>query len=154
MSLLGLFVAVAVGAVIFVGPGRAEEDELAKLWAQTDADYNTGRYVEAVPAAERIVELSRERFGEADPRYAAALNGLATFLQFTGSFNRAEQLLRQSLAIDISALGPDHPDVATREANLALILLDKGNAVEAASVLNQALAIAEHQSIRSEGCRA
>jgi CHAT domain-containing protein/tetratricopeptide (TPR) repeat protein len=151
MSLLGLFVAAAVGAVILLGPSRAEEDELAKLWAQTDADYNTGRYVEAVPAAERIVELSRERFGEADPRYAAALNGLATFLQFTGSFDRAEQLLRQSLAIDISALGPDHPDVATREANLALVLLDKGNAVEAASVLNQALTIAERQSIKSEG---
>jgi CHAT domain-containing protein/tetratricopeptide (TPR) repeat protein len=151
MRLLLLLVAVALGTVIFIGPSRAEEDELAKLLAQTDLDYSTGRYAEAVPAAERIVVLARERFGEADPRYAAALNGLATFLQFTGSLDRAEELLRQSLAIDISALGPDHPDVATREANLALVLLDKGNAVEAASVLNQALAIGERQSVRSEG---
>ncbi len=95
--------------------------------------------------------MSRERFGEADPRYAAALNGLATFLQFTGSLDRAEQLLRLSLAIDVAALGPDHPDVATREANLALVLLDKGNSVEAASLLNRALTIAEHQPTKAEG---
>ena len=74
---------------------------------------------------ERIVALARERFGEADPHYAAALNTLATFLQFTGPLDRAEQLLRQSLAIDLAALGPDHPDVVTRECNLALVLLDK-----------------------------
>ena len=75
-----------------------------------------------------------ERYGEADPRYAAALNGLATFLQLTGSLDRAEELLRRSLAIDLAALGPDHPDVATRQANLALVLLDKDNPAEAAEL--------------------
>ncbi len=145
-----LLAAVALGAAIFAGPGGAEEDELARLVAQSDADYNSGRYAEAVPVAERIVTLSRERFGEADPRYAAALNGLATVLQFSGLLDRAERLLRQSLAIDVAVLGPEHPDVATREANLALVLLDKGNAVEAASLLNQALAIAERQPAESE----
>jgi CHAT domain-containing protein/Tfp pilus assembly protein PilF len=143
--------AVVLVAAAFAGPGRADEDELAKLLALSDADYNTGRYDDAVPVAERIVMLSRERYGETDPRYAAALNGLATFLQFTGALDRAEQLLRQSLEIDIAALGPDHPDVATREVNLALVLLDKGAAVEAASLLNQALAIVERQPAQSEG---
>jgi CHAT domain-containing protein/tetratricopeptide (TPR) repeat protein len=149
--LVGRLILLAVVATMFASTGEAEEDELAKLSAQSDIDYNTGRYSEAVPVAERIVALSRERFGEADPRYAAALNGLATFLQFTGSLDRAEQLLRLSLAIDVAALGPDHPDVATREANLALVLLDKGNSVEAASLLNRALTIAEHQPTKAEG---
>jgi len=91
--------------VVLIGLGlqaAAEDDELPALLAQSDADYNTGRYLEAVPVAERIVALTRERFGEADPRYAGALNGLATFLQFTGSLDRAEQLLRQALAIDLA----------------------------------------------------
>jgi CHAT domain-containing protein len=144
-----LFVACALAA-IFAAGARADEDELAQLLAQSDKDYNTGRYADAVPVAERIVALTRERFGDKDPRYAAALNGLATFLQFTGSLDRAEQLLRQSLAIDIAVLGPDHPDVATRKANLALVLLDKGNAAEAASLLDQALAVAERQSAQPE----
>jgi CHAT domain-containing protein/Flp pilus assembly protein TadD len=135
-----VLIAVILGELVFSSQLLAVGDELSALLAQADEAYNTGRYLEAVPVAERIVALSRENYGEADPRYAAALNGLATFLQFTGSLDQAEQLLRQSLAIDLSVLGPDHPDVATREANLALVLLDKDNAVEAAELLHRALA--------------
>jgi hypothetical protein len=43
-------------------------DELSDLTAQADEAYNTGRYLEAVPVADRIVAISRERYGEADPR--------------------------------------------------------------------------------------
>ena len=147
--------ALLIGVVLIgigVGPqATAEGDELAALLSQSDADYNAGRYLEAVPVAELIVALTRECFGEADPRYAAALNGLATFLQFTGSLDRAEQSLRQALAIDLVALGPDHPDVATREANLALVLLDKDNVPEAAELLHRALASLDRQRSNPEG---
>lgn len=147
--LLILVAVVLVGIVVF-SRRSAVGDELSDLTAQADEAYNTGRYLEAVPVADRIVAISRERYGEADPRYAAALNGLATFLQLTGSLDRAEQLLRQSLAIDLAALDPDHPDVATREANLALVLLDKDNAVEAAELLHRALASLDRQQAKPE----
>jgi tetratricopeptide (TPR) repeat protein len=124
-----LFAIILVG-VAFAATALAADDELAALLTKADDAYSTGRYREAVPTAERILTLSGERYGEADPQYAAALNGLATFLQLTGSLDRAEELLRRSLAIDLAALGPDHPDVATREANLALVLLDKDNPSE------------------------
>jgi CHAT domain-containing protein/tetratricopeptide (TPR) repeat protein len=71
-------------------------------------------------------------------------------LQFTGSLDQAEQLLRQSLAIDLSVLGPDHPEIATRAANLALVLLDKDNAVEAAELLHRALASLDRQPATPE----
>ncbi|HYM73849.1 MAG TPA: CHAT domain-containing tetratricopeptide repeat protein [Stellaceae bacterium] len=142
--------ALVLGLIALAAPGQAEEDELARLLAQSDRLYNTGQYADAVPVTERIVALTRERYGEADPRYAAALNGLATFLQFTGALDRAEKLLRQSLAIDLAALGPDHPDVATRRGNLALVLLDEDNPVEAAGLLHQALVAVEQQKTPPE----
>jgi CHAT domain-containing protein/Tfp pilus assembly protein PilF len=143
MRLRALLVVLALVAA--AAASSAAEDELDKLVAQSDRFYNTGRYAEAVPVAERIVALNRERYGDTDPRYAAALNGLATFLQFTGALDRAEALLRDSLRIDLAALGPDHPDVATRQANLALVLLDKDNPAEAAGLLHQALLSVEGQ---------
>ena len=138
--LVGLLAALALG---LQRPAAAEE--LDALLAQVDEAYNTGRYVEGVQLAERLVALSGRRYGEADPRYAAALNGLATFLQLTGSLDRAEELLRRSLAIDLAALGTDHPDVAIRQANLALVLLDKEQAAAAAELLRQALASTDRQ---------
>src|SRR5436190_3119340 len=101
MRRLALLLALIAG-VALARPAAA--DELDTLLRQVDEAYNTGRYVEAVPLAERLVALSGERYGEADPRYGAALNGLATFLQLTGSLDRAEELLRHSLTIDLAAL--------------------------------------------------
>ena len=51
--LVGRLILLAVVATMFASTGEAEEDELAKLSAQSDIDYNTGRYSEAVPVADR-----------------------------------------------------------------------------------------------------
>ena len=100
-----------------------QDDELQTLSAQIDKLYATGRYREALPLSERPVELTKARFGENDARYAASLNGLATFLQFTGSLDRAEQLLRQALAID--------PNYTKVREYLGEAYLQKGDVAEA-----------------------
>lgn len=41
-----------------------------------------------------------------------------------GDFNKAEELFRQSLAMQERALGPDHPDVATTLNTLAALLME------------------------------
>jgi len=47
------------------------------------------------------------------------------------------------MAIDEKALGPDHPAVAIRLANLASLLYDKGDYAGAEPLLRRALAIDE-----------
>jgi tetratricopeptide (TPR) repeat protein len=121
-----LVITFALFSVLVAGAALpAAADDLDGLVSESNRVYDRGRYKEGIAIAERILSLSRERYGEADPHYAGALNALATFLQLTGSLDRAEQLLRQSLTIDEAALGPDHPETAMRRGNLALVLLDK-----------------------------
>ena len=50
------------------------------------------------------------------------LNNLAGLLQATNRLAEAEPLLRRALAIDEKSFGPDHPKVAVRLNNLALLL--------------------------------
>ena len=47
---------------------------------------------------------------------------VATTLQDQGKLAEAEPLYQRSLAIGEKTLGPDHPTVATRFNNLALLL--------------------------------
>jgi hypothetical protein len=55
----------------------------------------------------------------------------------------AEPLYRRALAIGESRLGPDHPNVATRLANLATLLEETNRPVKAEPFYRRALAIDE-----------
>jgi hypothetical protein len=56
---------------------------------------------------------------------------LAAILRDLGLAGEARPLAERALAIAEAALGPDHPDVATRLGNLATILRDLGLADDA-----------------------
>ena len=71
------------------------------------------------------------------------LDRAATYLQVHARLADARPLAERALAITEAALGPDHPDVATRLNNLALILRDLGLAGEARPLAERALAITE-----------
>ena len=60
-----------------------------------------------------------------------------------GRYAEAEPLFRRSLAIAESALGPDHPDVATSLNNLAGLYRAQGRYAEAEPLFRRSLAIAE-----------
>jgi hypothetical protein len=60
-----------------------------------------------------------------------------------GQQAEAGPLAERALAITEAAYGPDHPDVATRLNNLALILQDLGQLAEAWPLAERALAITE-----------
>ena len=71
------------------------------------------------------------------------LDRAGTYLQVQARITDARALLERALAIDEAAYGPDHPDVATRLNNLALILQDLGQPQEARPLQERALAITE-----------
>ncbi len=71
------------------------------------------------------------------------LDAHATILWKMGRYDEAEPLYRRALAIGEKTLGPNHPDVATRLNNLALLLSAQGKYAEAEPLYRRALAIGE-----------
>jgi tetratricopeptide (TPR) repeat protein len=71
------------------------------------------------------------------------LNQVGVYLHSRTSFGAAKTVKERALAIGEATLGPDHPDVATRLNNLALLLQDLGDLEGAKAHLERALAIGE-----------
>ena len=83
----------------------------------------------AAACAGRDRPLRRSPAGSRTRRGADAawlLDRAATYLQVHARLAEARPLAERALAIDEAAYGPDHPDVAIRLNNLALILRDLG----------------------------
>ncbi len=68
------------------------DEELNILNQQVSQLYQTGRYGEATPLAERYVDLAKDRHGEDHPIYGTAIVWLATLYQAQGRYAEAEPL--------------------------------------------------------------
>ena len=102
------------GVALFVMlASSCKPDDLSSLRGQVRQLYEAGKYAEAVPLAQRAVELAEKQFGPEHPDVATSLNNIALIYQAQGRYAEAEPLLKRSLAIREKTLGPEHPDVAT-----------------------------------------
>jgi CHAT domain-containing protein/tetratricopeptide (TPR) repeat protein len=103
------------------------------------------RIDEAIGLHRRSLALAEKTGGVRDTNLdlISPLNNLATALEGKKDYAEAEQLLRRSLRIAETALGPDHPRVATRLSNLGGVLVRDNRAVEAIPLFQRALAIVE-----------
>jgi tetratricopeptide (TPR) repeat protein len=72
---------------------------------------------------------------------ANVLNGTARYHHARAAWAAAEPLYRRALAINEKALGPEHPDLATRLNNLAGLYLATGRYGEAEPLYRRAMAI-------------
>ncbi|NEO63651.1 MAG: tetratricopeptide repeat protein [Moorea sp. SIO4G2] len=71
------------------GSERAEELSLAEasqLTQQAIKLYQQGKYSEAIPLAERALEIRQEILGEEHPDVAISLNNLAGFYESQGRY--------------------------------------------------------------------
>jgi hypothetical protein len=71
------------------------------------------------------------------------LDQAGMYLRVQARLTDAKWLTQRALAIDEAAYGPDHPDVAIRLSNLALILRDLGQPEQARPLQERAQAIDE-----------
>jgi tetratricopeptide (TPR) repeat protein len=71
------------------------------------------------------------------------LDRAGTYQQVNARLGAAHSLMLRALDLAKVSLGPDHPDVAARQNNLAAILRDLGRPGEARPLLEQAVAITE-----------
>ncbi|MFE2835087.1 tetratricopeptide repeat protein [Streptomyces mirabilis] len=91
-----------------------------------------------------IQTTSKHQPDTGDVSELAALLGRATFYVWArGQAAQALPLEERALQITETALGPDHPDTATRLNNLALTLSDLGRHTEALPLAERALRVTE-----------
>lgn len=106
-----------------------------------------GDYQAAIKVAGDSMKVAEKSFGVMDPRYATAVNNLATLYRMTGDFKEAEALYLQAKTLWEIKLGSNHPHLASTLNNLADLYIAQERYNEAEILYNQALKIFEKQGL-------
>ena len=104
---------------------------------------DAGKYDEALPLFERVIETRKRMLGPDDPDLAAAIHDLAVTYYYKGDYPKVEPLSNRALAIQEKALGRNHPQVAASLNLLTVLYLNKGDYEKAELLAKRALAIKE-----------
>jgi CHAT domain-containing protein/Tfp pilus assembly protein PilF len=132
--------------VLLAAPARGADSPLeeAKALNQKVVElYQAGRYQEALPLAQRVLEIREKALGPEHPGTAASLNNLAELYLDMGAYDKALPLYQRSLKICEKALGPEHPSTATSLNNLAGLYQVMGAYDKALPLYQRALKIFE-----------
>ena len=129
----------------FAGAAMAQgqAEDLTGLFKAIAKLYDAGKLAEAKSLAERSVAVAKAQFGEADARYAAALDSVAMVESALNHLPDAEQLYRQALSVTEQALGAEHPVTALRARSLAFIRFRRGAFGDAETLLKRVISIRE-----------
>jgi Flp pilus assembly protein TadD len=100
MSILGyrthiapaIFIALVAAFGIDIKLGHSQTKEAEALTAQSRKLYQQGRYSEAIPLAQRILEIREKSLGPDHTEVATALNNLAAAYKGQGRYVDAEPL--------------------------------------------------------------
>jgi tetratricopeptide (TPR) repeat protein len=137
-----LFLLLTLCLWIFAGPASlAEDDDPNALNQQVNQLIKQGKYQEAIPIAEKAVEVAKRVRGPEDPDTTTALNNLGNLYQDMGEYAKAEPLLQEALRIRQKVLGPEHTDTASSLNNLALLYQAMGEYAKAEPLYREALRI-------------
>ena len=86
-----------------------DSNALNKQFEQYKKLFEQGKYQEAIPIAERLVEVAKRALGPEQPETAVVVENLGFLFQKIGDYAKAEPLYREALQIYQKALGPEHP---------------------------------------------
>jgi tetratricopeptide (TPR) repeat protein len=125
------------------GGSARSSTELAQLNRQVVQFRNAGKYSEAIPIAERALDLAKRLYGPEHLEVAKSLGTLAILQVSQGRYAEAESLYKRGLAIKEKALGLEHPDVGLSLNNLAILYRRQGRYTEAEPLYKRDLAILE-----------
>lgn len=131
--------ALAIQQRVTPGP-NADTARTLQLLARAVEDQNSD---EAIALLEKAVSMHRALWGtQPYPDFAASLNDLGLMLYYDkGDYDRAEQLLLESMAMKRRLLGDKHPEIATSLSNIADVLHNKGDLAGAEKDYLQSLAM-------------
>jgi CHAT domain-containing protein/Tfp pilus assembly protein PilF len=124
-------------------PAASIQDETLQQATRLDQQVvelsRQARYNEAIPLAQRALDIRLRILGAAHPDYAKSLSNLAQLYLHTGRYDKAEPLLLQATDIYKKELGPTRPDYLTSLNSLAGLYVDTGRHEKALEFYNQAL---------------
>jgi tetratricopeptide (TPR) repeat protein len=103
--------------------------------------YGQGKFTEAIPLEQEVVQVQQRLLGNASSRLATSLNDLALLNLAQGDYARAKPLFRQALEIRKKVLGENHPDYAASLNELAMLCHARGDYVGAEALFRQAMEI-------------
>ncbi len=151
-----LFVA-SITLILSVVPalGQVELDEATALNKKVMQLYQEGKYAEAIPLAQKTLNLRERALGANHRDVAESLHNLAGLYEAVGAYARAEPLYQRALSIKENALAADHRDtigealslhdVALSLHNLATLEAAEQRYQSAISFLQKGLAIEDRQ---------
>jgi CHAT domain-containing protein len=117
--------------------------EARKLYAEACRLRDEGKYDEALPLFERVIETRKRISGPDDRDLATVLHDLAVFYYYKGDYQKVEPVSSRALAIQEKTLGLEHTDVAASLNLLANISFNKGDYAKAEPLSSRAMAIKE-----------
>src|SRR5271165_4897692 len=136
IALLVLFLWILAGRA-----SLADDKDPNALNQQVTQLIAQGKYQEAIPIAERAVEVAKRLHGLEHPDMATSLNNLAVLYDTVHEYAKAEPLLQEALRIRQKVLGSEHPDTATCLNNLAELYRAMGEYAKAEPLYQEALRI-------------
>jgi tetratricopeptide (TPR) repeat protein len=87
------------------------EDDVELLSTELQLNVGEGKVKEALALSARVVELVRSEGPESAGRLAIELGNHADVLRMHGDLEKAAELLKESIAVQESLLGKDHPSL-------------------------------------------
>ena len=131
---------VVLSALLVAGCASSERFLWEEYTGIGVAAIGTGEYRQA----EQFLNRSLAKAEELGPKERGiSLNGLGELYRRQGRNEEAERMFLRALQVKETALGRDHPDVATTLTNLGLLYVTERRDHEAAPLLERALAIQE-----------
>ena len=108
--------------VFLINQASAEEidqNKVLTLMNKIGQLTNSGKYKEAIPYTEELLETAKQSMGEDNPNYAGLLVNVAMIHQNAGDYEKAETLYLRGIKVAEMSLGEDHPYVISALINLA-----------------------------------
>ena len=136
------FVLLALGLWIFACPAsQSDDDEFNLLNQQVQTLFTQGKYQQAIPLAQKAVEIAKRVYGPEHAGTATSLNNLGELYWAMGEYVKAEPLVQDALRIRQKILGPEHSDTALSLNDLGAVYWAMGEYGKTASLLQEALRI-------------
>ena len=128
--------AVALGRDSQIGHHTVIADSLNNL---AELYRLRGRYVDAKPLYQEVLDIRQNLLGESHPDIAQSLNNLAAFEVTQGQYYQAEIHFFAALNIWKQHLGEEHPEIATNLNNIAEVYREQGRYLESEQMHLQVL---------------
>ena len=121
----------------------SQGNDINALLDRADQLRNAGKYAEAMPLAQKSLELANAKFGPDHLSVAESANMVGRLKRLQGRYDEAEPLFKQALAIREKKLGPNHVLTSESLNNLGVLYFSVGRYEEAEPFYKRASAIKE-----------